>query len=155
MQRNGERHVEGDGERTRLLAGVEGVELRLDPRRDTSLVLDAHLGREQLFVPDVPAHPRAGRAVVEACGTVPAVWQPVLLRDFAAAAAAQLREVDTLARWGGEEFCWPCPAATPSARSPSPRCTAASSRAATPPWRPDPRPAGRPGRCRAEPGTHP
>ncbi|WP_432482890.1 GAF domain-containing protein [Kineococcus esterisolvens] len=26
--------------------GMEGVELRLDPRRDTSLVLDAHLGRE-------------------------------------------------------------------------------------------------------------
>ncbi|WP_432482891.1 GGDEF domain-containing protein [Kineococcus esterisolvens] len=31
-------------------------------------------------MPDVPAHPRASRAVVEACGTVSAVWQPVLLR---------------------------------------------------------------------------
>ncbi len=194
--------------------GLDGVEVRVDPRCDTSLVLDAHHGREQLFVPDVPAHPRASRALVEACGTVSAVWQPVLrrgrepvgvlaviwrrpvtalapgvpaalstlageaahaveradllvrleraaerdaltglpnrrrwdevaasevaradrtgvpltfalldldrfkayndtrghlagdelLRDFAVAAAAQLREVDTLARWGGEEF---------------------------------------------------
>ncbi|WP_337063308.1 diguanylate cyclase [Kineococcus sp. G2] len=60
--------------------GLDGVELRLDPRRDTSLVLDAYLGREQLFEADVPAHPRASRAVVEACGTVSAVWQPVLRR---------------------------------------------------------------------------
>ncbi|WP_432572330.1 sensor domain-containing diguanylate cyclase [Kineococcus sp. SYSU DK005] len=65
---------------TTATVGLEGVSLRLDPCRDTSLVLDAYLGRGQLFEPDVPAHPRASRAVVEACGTVSAVWQPVLRR---------------------------------------------------------------------------
>ncbi|NAZ86633.1 sensor domain-containing diguanylate cyclase [Kineococcus indalonis] len=65
---------------TTAAVGMQGVHLRLDPRRDTSLVLDAYLGREQLFEPDVPAHPRASRAVVEACGTASAVWQPVLRR---------------------------------------------------------------------------
>ncbi len=33
----------------------------------------------------------------------------VLLRDFAAAAAGQLRAVDTIARWGGEEFALALP----------------------------------------------
>ena len=65
---------------TTAAVGLDGLNLRLDPRRDTSLVLDAYLGREQLFVPDVPAHPPASRAVVEACGTASAVWQPVLRR---------------------------------------------------------------------------
>ncbi|WP_432497823.1 sensor domain-containing diguanylate cyclase [Kineococcus auxinigenes] len=35
-----------------------------------------------------------------------------LLRDFAAAAAGQLRDVDTLARWGGEEFALALPGCT-------------------------------------------
>ncbi|MFB9375597.1 diguanylate cyclase domain-containing protein [Kineococcus gynurae] len=35
-----------------------------------------------------------------------------LLRGFAGAASQQLREVDTLARWGGEEFCVALPGCT-------------------------------------------
>lgn len=35
-----------------------------------------------------------------------------LLRDFAAAAAEQVRDVDTLARWGGEEFALALPGCT-------------------------------------------
>ncbi|MGI4895949.1 MAG: diguanylate cyclase domain-containing protein, partial [Janthinobacterium lividum] len=70
-------------EATAMVGLPAGTTLRLDPERDTSIVLTAYRESRAVFVSDVPGHPAANAALVAACATESGAWQPVVDREGA------------------------------------------------------------------------